>query len=327
MSFDPPPIREPIYVGNVFSKVWARWFQKMHSNLGGSGGVIPATSGGTGLSSFTIGDLFYANTTMTIGKLNGVATGNVLLSGGVGTAPSWGQVGLTTHVSGRLPYANFTQGSALSVLGVTGNAAADQASIAAGSDHQVLRRSGTSVGFGQVSLEQSAAVTGALPVTNGGTGLAVASGGALQGFILRITNNGGTIQHSIVAENSTGAAGNFSTKINGASATFQNTPTGADGSTAFTTGVKISSATAANLFFDTADQTVADALGVATIALNDTGTAINVIVGRVSIDINGVTRTRLRFRFTQDAAGGAGYGLTGMGVGTSIYVQFLGVIQ
>jgi hypothetical protein len=73
---------------------------------------------------------------------------------------------LGTGVTGDLPFANLTQGSALSVLGVTGNATADVASIAAGSDHQVLRRSGTSLAFGAVNLAQSAAVTGVLPAAN-----------------------------------------------------------------------------------------------------------------------------------------------------------------
>ncbi|MCL4768633.1 MAG: hypothetical protein KJZ80_20650 [Hyphomicrobiaceae bacterium] len=70
----------------------------------------------------------------------------------------------------ELPRQALTQGSALSVLGVSGNATADVASIAAGSDHQVLRRSGTAVGFGAINLAQSAAVTGILPVGNLGTG-------------------------------------------------------------------------------------------------------------------------------------------------------------
>ncbi|HMC99403.1 MAG TPA: hypothetical protein VKH37_04590, partial [Ferruginibacter sp.] len=34
------------------------------------------------------------------------ATGNALISGGTSTAPSWGKIGLTTHVSGVLPIAN-----------------------------------------------------------------------------------------------------------------------------------------------------------------------------------------------------------------------------
>lgn len=73
---------------------------------------------------------------------------------------------LTTGVTGDLPLSNLAQGSALSVLGVTGNATADNASIAAGTDHQVLRRSGTAVAFGAVNLAQAAAVTGLLPQSN-----------------------------------------------------------------------------------------------------------------------------------------------------------------
>jgi len=86
---------------------------------------------------------------------------------------------LSTGVTGDLPFANLTQGSALSVLGVTGNATADNASIAAGSDHQVMRRSGTSVAFGAVNLAQSAAVTGVLDETNGGTGQSTITTGDL----------------------------------------------------------------------------------------------------------------------------------------------------
>jgi hypothetical protein len=77
---------------------------------------------------------------------------------------------ITPAISARLGFANLAQGSALSVLGVTGNATADVASIAAGTDHQVLRRSGTSLAFGAVNLAQSTAITGTLPVGNGGTG-------------------------------------------------------------------------------------------------------------------------------------------------------------
>lgn len=65
--------------------------------------------------------------------------------------------------------AKLAQGTALSVLGVAGNAGADYADIAAGSDHQVMRRSGTSIGFGAVALDQAAAVTGVLPIGSGGT--------------------------------------------------------------------------------------------------------------------------------------------------------------
>jgi hypothetical protein len=68
--------------------------------------VVPATAGGTGQTSYAVGDLLYANTTTTLDKLADVATGNALISGGVSTAPAWGKIGLTTHVSGTLPTAN-----------------------------------------------------------------------------------------------------------------------------------------------------------------------------------------------------------------------------
>ncbi|MDZ4385190.1 MAG: hypothetical protein U0944_02105, partial [Candidatus Moranbacteria bacterium] len=55
--------------------------------------------------------LLYADSTSTLGKLADVATGNVLISGGIGTAPSWGKVDLTAHISGILPIANGGTGN------------------------------------------------------------------------------------------------------------------------------------------------------------------------------------------------------------------------
>ena len=69
-------------------------------------GTVAATQGGTGQTSYAVGDLLYASTTTALSKLADVATGNALISGGVGVAPSWGKIGLTTHVSGTLPVAN-----------------------------------------------------------------------------------------------------------------------------------------------------------------------------------------------------------------------------
>jgi hypothetical protein len=74
--------------------------------------VVPATAGGTGQTSYAIGDILYADTTTTLAKLADVATGNALISGGVGVAPSYGKIGLTTHVSGTLPVGNGGTGTA-----------------------------------------------------------------------------------------------------------------------------------------------------------------------------------------------------------------------
>ena len=69
-------------------------------------GTLVAANGGTGQTSYTVGDLLYASDSTTLAKLAGVATGNALISGGVGTAPSFGKIGLATHVSGTLAVAN-----------------------------------------------------------------------------------------------------------------------------------------------------------------------------------------------------------------------------
>ena len=69
-------------------------------------GTLPATAGGTGLNSYTTGDILYATSASVVGKLADVAVGNVLLSGGVGAAPTYGKVDLTTTVTGTLPVAN-----------------------------------------------------------------------------------------------------------------------------------------------------------------------------------------------------------------------------
>jgi hypothetical protein len=89
-------------------------------------GTLKAVNGGTGFASYAIGDILYANTTTTLAKLPDVATGNALISGGVSTAPLWGKIGLTTHVSGILPTANggtnlssFTSGGAVYATSTT----------------------------------------------------------------------------------------------------------------------------------------------------------------------------------------------------------------
>ncbi|NBW33866.1 MAG: hypothetical protein EBR30_02305 [Cytophagia bacterium] len=70
----------------------------------------------------------------------------------------------------------FRQSTALSVVGNASNSTANVADIAAGSDHQVLRRSGTSIAFGAVNLAHANAVTGVLGTANGGTGASTPGG-------------------------------------------------------------------------------------------------------------------------------------------------------
>ena len=108
--------------------------------------TIAAIYGGTGLSSYTQGDLLYASSSSTLAALPDVATGNALISGGVGGDPAWGKIGLTTHVSGTLPVANG--GTNTTDTPTAGGAAYGTGSAyaftAAGTSGQILRSNGAS---------------------------------------------------------------------------------------------------------------------------------------------------------------------------------------
>lgn len=67
-------------------------------NLSGSNattGSLPAIKGGTGNTSYTVGDILSADTTTTLSKIAAVATGSVLKSAGTSTLPVWGTLAST----------------------------------------------------------------------------------------------------------------------------------------------------------------------------------------------------------------------------------------
>lgn len=66
--------------------------------------------------------------------------------------------------------AKIRQSAGLSVIGRSANSTGNVADITAASDHQVLRRFGTSIGFGAINLASTNAVTGVLPIGNIDTG-------------------------------------------------------------------------------------------------------------------------------------------------------------
>jgi len=146
-------------------------------------GVLPVARGGTNISSYTIGDIIYASTAGVLSSLADVATGNAIISGGVGAAPSYGKIGLTTHVSGTLGVGNGGTGQAsnLTQYGVVyGTSTTAMATSAAGTSSQVLHGNASGAPtFGAVALATE--VSGTLGVTNGGTGqqTALTQGGVI----------------------------------------------------------------------------------------------------------------------------------------------------
>jgi hypothetical protein len=138
--------------------------------------TIGATHGGTGISTYSIGDILYANTTSSLANLHDVATGNSLISGGIGVAPSWGKIGLTTHVSGTLPVANG--GTGLTTFGGTNTILFTTAAGALSSNSQ-FQFDGTNVSW--TGTTNAAHLIRAENTNSGGTAQCM----------FRLTNNSG----------------------------------------------------------------------------------------------------------------------------------------
>lgn len=90
-------------------------------------GTLVAANGGTGQTSYTVGDLLYADTTTTLAKLADVATGSVLISGGVGVAPSYSaSPTLTTSLTTPLLIGGTTASSTLTLQSTSGAGTTDK---------------------------------------------------------------------------------------------------------------------------------------------------------------------------------------------------------
>ena len=186
--------------------------------------TIAVNRGGTGITSYTVGDLLYADGSASLAKLAGVATGNALLSGGVGTAPAWGKVGLTTHVSGTLPIGN----------GGTGQTTADAALNAllpsqTSQTGKYLTTNGTSTSWGTVTPPNN----GTLTLGVSGTGLSgsatfTADQAGNSTFTVTSNATSANTNSTIVARDASGnfSAGTITAALSGNAATATTLATG-----------------------------------------------------------------------------------------------------
>jgi hypothetical protein len=176
-------------------------------------GSLPAANGGVGFSTYAVGDLLYADTTSSLGKLADIATGNALLSGGVTTAPAWGKIGLTTHVTGTLAVGNGGTGAATLSGVLKGNATSAIGAATAGSDYVAPA---TATTFTALQTFNGTSSVGALALRN-----------ALEDVTVSASSISGTINYDITTQSVTyytgNAGGNWTVNFRGSSGTSLNT--------------------------------------------------------------------------------------------------------
>lgn len=184
------------------------------------GTVVGTTYGGTGLSSIgTNGQLIRSNGTTLEYFTPTYISGNqtITLSGDV--SGSGATAIATTIGSNVVSDAKFRQSAGLSIVGRSTNTTGNVADITAASDFQILRRSGTSIGFGAIDLSQAAAVgTSILPIANGGTGSSTQPWWSLTGTstllgVATIASNAGS-QHIFNGSYTASANNQFHAQVN-----------------------------------------------------------------------------------------------------------------
>jgi hypothetical protein len=139
-------------------------------------------SAGLDWLSSTRGNIIYRGANSWTNLPPGTA-GQLLQSGGPGADPSWVNSGVLTDgdktdiiVSGgttiltidnqAVSNAKFRDSAGLSVVGRSANFAGSVADITAAADGQVLRRNGTTIGFGALDFTSANAISGVIPRAN-----------------------------------------------------------------------------------------------------------------------------------------------------------------
>jgi hypothetical protein len=149
-------------------------------------GILAVANGGTGVSTLTANGLLMGNGASAVSARTGTA-GQLMLAN-ASAVPTFTTVtgdvtinssGVTAITANAVVLADLEQRAALTVLGNPNASTGNVAEITAGSDHQVLRRSGSTLGFGAINLASGSAVSGVLAASNGGTGIGSYSAGDL----------------------------------------------------------------------------------------------------------------------------------------------------
>jgi hypothetical protein len=150
-------------------------------------GTLVVANGGTGQSSYTIGDLLYASSSTALSKLADVATGSVLISGGVGAAPSYSSSPtLTTSLTTPLVLGGTNAASTLTLQSTSGVGTTDSVVIKTGNAGAVTALTATTTGQVTVPFFATNSFTSTTPVLSfNASNSPIASGATVSGSYLQ----------------------------------------------------------------------------------------------------------------------------------------------
>lgn len=127
-------------------------------------GALSVDRGGTAISSYNVGDLLYASGTTTLARLAAVASGSVLVSNGVGVAPSYSASPTVATLTSGEVYGGTNATARLVLQSTTGVGTSDNISMKVGNNGSIEAVRIATTGI------VSFLTTGAIVLPNGTTG-------------------------------------------------------------------------------------------------------------------------------------------------------------